>query len=297
MTVKNTETMRHLYVALLCLLLAACSRPAGMPLTVSGNAVYYWRTVFSLSAAEQAFLSSHHIGRVYCRYFDVVNDGERGPMPHATIAFSGPLPQHVRLVPTVFIMNDCMTHCPDSLARLIVNRIVQMNETNDVEGVDEIQMDCDYSLRTRAAYYRFLGQLRSEARRHGFSLSVTIRLHQLSMPAPPADYGVLMLYNTGLPERFAERNPILDMRDVTPYLRHLKDYPLPLAAAYPVFQWQRTIHGVQIAHEAPFSEVMLTKKAVEKERDDLRQLIIAYHLSEENIDRYTTTEYEAIYRH
>ena len=50
------------------------------------------------------------------------------------------------------------------------------------------------------------------------------------MEAPPVDYGALMLYNTGDPQKWTERNPILDHRYVAPYLRHLEDFPLPLAA-------------------------------------------------------------------
>ncbi len=110
-------------------------------------------------------------------------------------------------------------------------------------------------------------------------LSTTIRLHQLSMEVPPADYGVLMLYNTGNPEKYAERNPILDIRDVMLYISKLDDYALPLAAAYPVFLWQRTIYGVHVDHWV--------------EADT----ILTYHLDKENIKRYTSETYETIYHH
>jgi hypothetical protein len=39
------------------------------------------------------------------------------------------------------------------------------------------------------------------------------------------------------------------------------------------------------------------KQAVEQRRDELRHRIITYHLSEENINRYNTKDYEAIYHH
>jgi len=284
-------------VIILCCLLAACGRQEGLPEGRRGNAAYYWRTVFSLDSTELSFVRQYAIGTLYCRYFDVVNTPSAGPMPNATISFQHPLPDGVELVPTVFVMEDCMHRYPDSLAARIVRRVAQMNETNDVTGVRELQIDCDYTLRSRDTYYRFLREVGAEARRHGWRLSTTIRLHQLSMPAPPVDYGVLMLYNTGAPERFAERNPILDLRDVMPYLHHLSDYPLPLAAAYPVFEWQRMVHGVNIAHEALPADILHTKQAVEQKRDDLRQLILTYHLSTENIDRYQPEHYEAIYHH
>lgn len=291
-----------LYLITACLLLlTGCSRQQVPVLPREGNAVYYWRTVLALDSTEQAFLTHHDIRTLYCRYFDVVMDEQQGPMPNATLQFAQSVADSIEVVPTVFIMNDCMQGNVggqlDTLARRIVKRIVQMNETNEVKNVSEIQIDCDYTLRNREVYYGFLKTIRNEARRQGLGLSVTIRLHQLSMPPPPADYGVLMLYNTGEPERFAERNPILDLRDVKPYLPYLKDYALPMGAAYPVFLWQRILHGVRIDHVADYDEVMRTKRLVEAERNDLRQLIMTYHLDKENIHRYTLQQYEAIYHH
>lgn len=263
-----------------------------------GNAVYYWRTDLHLDSAERAFLNTYDIGRIYCRYFDVVmHDSE--PMPNATITFSSSIPESVEIVPTVFITEDVLHHPIDSLAERIVRRIVQMNETNDIKGVHEIQIDCDYTLRSRETYYNFLQAVANSAlfTSHFSLLSTTIRLHQLAMPEPPADYGVLMLYNTGDPTAFNGRNPILDIRDVAPYLHYLPDYQLPLAAAYPVFFWSRKIHGVRVQHTADIKEILEVKQAVEARRQDLRQLIITYHLSTENIQRYQPEEYEKIFSH
>jgi hypothetical protein len=117
------------------------------------------------------------------------------------------------------------------------------------------------------------------------------------MPVPPADYGVLMLYNTGDPRKFQQRNPVLDLRDVQPYLHRLANYDLPLAAAYPVYRWQRTIYGVRIEHTVEASELLRVKKAVEKQRPSLSRSIITYHLDKENINRYKPEDYEAIYHH
>ena len=117
------------------------------------------------------------------------------------------------------------------------------------------------------------------------------------MPAPPADYGVLMMYNTGDPRNFEQRNPILDIRDVDPYLRYLRGYKLPLAVAYPVYRWQRNIFGVNVEHTVEADEILRVKRAVEQRRPQLKQNIILYHLDKENINRYTKRDYEEIYRH
>ena len=120
-----------------------------------GNGVYYWRTDLRLDSTERAFLQQHHIKKVYCRYFDVVmTDGE--PMPNATMTFTDTLPEGVEVVPTVYITEDCMHRQHEGLAEKIVRRIAQMNETNDIRGVREIQIDCDYTDRSRQIYYAFL---------------------------------------------------------------------------------------------------------------------------------------------
>ena len=143
-------------------------------------------------------------------------------------------------------------------------------------------------------YYQFLKEVKEAWGQH---LSTTIRLHQLSMPAPPVDDGVLMLYNTGDPRKWTERNPILDIRDVAPFLKRLDTYPLPLAAAYPVFSWLRIINGVHIEHTAEAVEILKVKKAVESKRKGLKRSIITYHLDKDNINRYKPDTYEEIYHH
>ena len=274
-------------------LLTGCAKQSGMP---QQNAVYYWRTEWRLDSLERGFLTRYQVEKVYCRYFDVVMTDDE-PMPNATITFTEPVDEALTIVPTVYITEDCMHQSHDGLARKIVERIVQMNETNDVAGVSEIQIDCDYTSRSRHTYYQFLDEVRQVARSHDMLLSVTIRLHQLSMAVPPADYGVLMLYNTGDPMNFQERNPILDMRDVQPYLRYLKDYSLPLAAAYPVFLWQRDIYGVHVEHSVEADEILKVKDAVEERRPELSRTILTFHLDQDNINRYKPETYEAIFHH
>lgn len=258
------------------------------------NAVYYWRTDFRIDSTERAFLSLYNINKVYCRYFDVVMSEEQGPVPNATTTFSDSLPIGVEMIPTIYITEDCMHQDPKGLAEKLVKRIQQMNETNDIKGVQEIQIDCDYTAKSRKVYYQFLKEVKSAWKQR---LSTTIRLHQLSMEEPPVDYGALMLYNTGDPRKWTERNPILDARDVYPYVKRLDDYPLPLAAAYPVFSWLRVIQGVNIEHTVEADEIIKVKQMVEKERKDLSRAIITYHLDKENINRYKPETYEEIFHH
>jgi hypothetical protein len=275
------------------LMLTGCQQQSPMP---QQNSVYYWRTEWHLDSVERNFLKQYDIQKVYCRYFDVVMRNDE-PMPNATISFAEPVDPSLSIVPTVYITEDCMHSEHKGLAKKIVERIIQMNETNDVKQVKEIQIDCDYTGRSMKTYYQFLEDVRKIADQHDMRLSTTIRLHQLSMEVPPADYGVLMLYNTGNPQKYAERNPILDIRDVMPYISKLDDYALPLATAYPVFLWQRTIYGVHVNHWVEADEILKVKDAVEEKRPELRRTILTYHLDKENIKRYTPETYETIYHH
>ena len=302
---------RLLLLLLPALLLVACQRDNQT--LAEQNGVYYWRTTLRLDSAERAFLHQHHIRKVYCRYFDVVMGEEGEPVPNATLAFTDTLPGDIEVVPTVYITEDCMHKAHPHLAEKLVKRILQMNETNDIADVREIQIDCDYTVRSRDIYYNFLKEVDQELTANSTQsrpiVSTTIRLHQLAMPVPPVDYGVLMIYNTGDPNKFVERrsadgrlleegrNPVLDLRDVMPYVKYLDDYSLPLGAAYPVYQWERTVYGVHLEHTVAADEILRVKQAVERARPDLSRTIVTYCLDKENIQRYNSETYEEIYRH
>ena len=279
---------------LLLLAMTACEKQSARKTLESGNAVYYWRTDLRLDSTERAFLAQYHINKVYCRYFDVVMNDDGEPKPNATISFGDTLPDSIEIIPTVYITEDCMHETHEGLAEKIVKRVRQMNETNDIRNVREIQIDCDYTSKSRKRYYAFLEEV---CKLWGETLSTTIRLHQLAMEAPPVDYGVLMIYNTGDPRKWEERNPILDFRDVEPYLRRLDGYPLPMAAAYPVFQWTYRVHGVRVDRTVEAEVILQVKKAMESERKDLSRQIITYHLDKDNIERYKPETYEEIYHH
>ncbi|MDY2932449.1 MAG: hypothetical protein SOT90_10100, partial [Muribaculaceae bacterium] len=95
-----------------------------------------------------------------------------------------------------------------------------------------------------------------------WSLSSTIRLHQLARKAPPVDYGVLMVYNTGNFRDPDAKNSIISIDDVEKYLSRLDDYPLHLDVAYPTYSWQLLfrkrqfmglLNGVNVADTARFA--------------------------------------------
>lgn len=231
------------YILLLLLVLVAACKPSGKGVDNPKPAVYYWRTSLYLDSTERQFMQQNKVGKMYVRYFDVVVDSKKQLRPNATITFQESVPQGIEVIPTIFIVNECCNHNLDTIAQLLVDRVLQMNETHDIKGVKELQIDCDWSVKTQDAYFKFLEQVRQLLQTKNMTLSATIRLHQLSMTPPPVDYGALMMYNTGELKNSKQRNPILDKRDVEPYLKHLAAYKLPLCAAYPNFGWQLLYTG------------------------------------------------------
>ena len=202
------------------------------------NAVYYWKTVFTLNDDEKLWLSDHQIGRLYIRYFDISFDADGNPVPIATIRFTDPVPEDLEIVPTVFIDNDVFKRCNMTpYALRTVTRILTMSLTNDVYNIREVQLDCDWTKTTESEWFAFADTVRNELQKRKIMLSSTIRLHQLNMPAPPVDRGVLMCYNTGAVRSNATGNSILSADDVSLYAKRLQTYTLPLDIAYPTFSW------------------------------------------------------------
>ena len=234
----------NLMLTLLFVTVACGCKPERKAIDNPKPAVYYWRTSFHLDDVERQFLSDYKVERMYVRYFDVVVDGKSQQLrPNATITFNDSVPAGIEVIPTIFIVNECVNHNIDTIAQLLVDRVLQMNETHDIAGVKELQIDCDWTVKTQDAYFAFLEHVRQLLADKGMKLSATIRLHQLAMKAPPVDYGVLMMYNTGDLKNSKQRNPILDKRDVEPYLKYLASYSLPICAAYPNFGWQLLYTG------------------------------------------------------
>ena len=198
---------------------------------------YFWRTQFELSKDEKKVIYSNEVKKLYVRYFDVaIQQGK--PFPVAPIHF---LDKKIdqEIVPVVFIKNEVFLSKSVNLNDLknkILRLIQQINKVNKIL-INEVQIDCDWSLESKDAYMKFLLLLKKENK---VTISTTIRLHQIKYfkdtRVPPVDYGVLMFYNMG---QLSARgtNSIYDKKIAKKYLYHLKDYPLKLSIALPIFSW------------------------------------------------------------
>lgn len=305
-----------LSTAVVCFLLSmgltlSCSKPKPMPTTM--RSVYYWSTTLNMDSVKTAFMRNYDISRMYIRYFDVVADQSGRAVPNATLKFATDVPQGIDIVPTVFVMPECLRQDRSRLASLIVKRVVQMNETNDVYNVKEIQIDCDWTQSTRQLYAKFMQAMMRECHSRHLKLSSTIRLHQLAQTPPPADRGVLMMYNTGDATDIRCHKPILDMHDAAPYLPRLNDYKLKLSTAYPIFTWRILFRGgrfVGFIHndgEYPIlpsdsialrqpsaADIIEAVNVIGSRRPDANNEIILFDLNNHNINRLKHKDYEKI---
>ena len=305
-----------LSTAVVCFLLSigltlSCSKPKPMPTTM--RSVYYWSTTLNMDSVKTAFMRNYDISRMYIRYFDVVADQSGRAVPNATLKFATDVPQGIDIVPTVFVMPECLRQDRSRLASLIVKRVVQMNETNDVYNVKEIQIDCDWTQSTRRQYDDFMHAMLAECHSRKLLLSSTIRLHQLAQSPPSADRGVLMVYNTGDATDINCQKPILDMHDAAPYLPRLNDYKLKLSTAYPIFTWRILFRGgrfVGFIHndgEYPIlpsdsialrqpsaADIIEAVNVIGSRRPDANNEIILFDLNNHNINRLKHKDYEKI---
>lgn len=236
MTLPHSRHIIAFMAATVAILLLSCGSDRHN--TPQGNAIYYWRTTLSLSPQERASLGDLDIRTLYLHMFDIrEKDGELRPT--STLIFNYTIPENIEIVPVVFIEPSALngTASTDSLADRIISRVDRMLTLNGYPRPSEVQIDFDWTLRNRDLYYGILRRAYEVLHSEGRRLSTTIRLHQLSQPVPPVDYGVLMVYNVGRVTSPDETNSILSRETVRPYLKALHKYTLPLATALPVYSW------------------------------------------------------------
>lgn len=200
---------------------------------------YYWKTVYEVTAVEQAALKENNVQKLYIRYFDVDLDSKsKKAYPRSPIRFKTK-PSVKNIVPVVFIQNKVMLQSGlqvDSLAQKTFDFIQKINQTNGLTTT-EVQIDCDWSLQSKSNYLAFIESFKRISKT---KISATIRLHQVKYfektKIPNVDSGVLMYYNMGT-IAVNSLNSIYDEGIAKRYISSLKKYPLPLNIALPIYAW------------------------------------------------------------
>ena len=210
---------------------------------------YHWKTDFHLTDFEKKYCKQLKINKLYVRLFDVDwDDATRFPKPIAVVDSLEKTDWEI--IPTIFITNKTFTQLADNqvdtLAKLIFDKIslkiepnvIARNVATERGNFNEIQIDCDWTATTRDRFFSFLKKIKTVSNK---KISATIRLHQVKFKektgVPPVDAGVLMAYNMGNLEDLETQNSILDIEILKTYVSKLKNYPLKLDVALPIFSW------------------------------------------------------------
>ena len=217
--------------------------------TLSKKGIYYWKTVFSLNDYEKEFLQKHDISRLYIRMFDVALQNQNATdtlalVPVGTIQFKDQVPEHMEVIPTVYITYESLRQLDamsynecDSYIDRILRRVENMVSFHELPNVKEVQFDCDWTESTHWTYRHICEAAKNRLNSKEIKFSITLRLHQMDDDYQmPADRGVLMLYNTGSFKNPNVTNSILTYNDAEPYIwKHWIEYPVDYA--YPTYSW------------------------------------------------------------
>jgi hypothetical protein len=232
------------------LIAARCNDTGKTKSFVISRAFYYWKSIYHNNALEQATLQKLRTEKIYIKYFDVDwnYDDNRSPEhsgPLAQIQFQDKPRSSIEIIPCVFITNRCMNKTDSAeipgLAANIAHLISGINTQNNIDSVKELQIDCDWTENTSDKYFYLLKELKKQPYFQNRILSVTIRFFQVKFKkrtgVPPADKGLLMVYNMGNLKDPGAENSVLDNKLLEEYAEYLTDYPLKLDIALPLFGW------------------------------------------------------------
>lgn len=220
----------------------------------SERAFYFWKTRYLIRPYEAHFLKELKIRKLYLRFFDVGwNDIQQLPEPVAEISFADRPDSALHIIPVVYITTKALEKArTDSMPVLALHiyRKVATIASQQAISFSELQLDCDWTEKTRCNYFLLIQCLKKSLRQVNKSISVTIRLHQIKYAGltgiPDADRGMLLFYNMGNVKNKSDINSIYNETDANRYVEYTGQYSLPLDMALPVFYWAVHIRGEQV---------------------------------------------------
>lgn len=299
MKIKLTTTLLNSLFGLLLLAIGTVPGLTSCSGTVTetpdpANAVYYWRQELRLSDEERSWMERHEVKKMYLHLFDVERGNDGQLMPRTTLTVTDLPAADVEVIPVVFLTPSLMrdTTGLSALPELLVRRAEAIMQQNELGQMRELQIDFDWTRSNQMRYFVMLSDIRSQLDGMGDvegkprRLSATIRLHQLQMQAPPVDYGALMVYNVGHIQQYDEPNSILTQELVEPYLKHLRNYDLPLCTALPTYSWDLLfhdnefrciLHGVNVKDTADYAPAALLPEDLRKNLPETGEWMVARH--------------------
>jgi len=240
--------MRHIFLLLaFSAVFFSCSHKAEHV----ERAFYYWKNnEYELTGGERQLLDALKIRKMYLKCFEVEYNDVMGGIPIAKSRMHEPYyyddeKRHdsINVIPAVYIKNEVFLKSSrqelDTLAANVDFLAVKYIKIYK-KGikVKELQIDCDWTLKSRDNYFYFLNKLKKIS---GKQISCTLRLYPYKYPdkmgVPPVDKATLMCYNLINPLASKNQNSILDVDELSKYLNKRRKYKLHLDIALPVFSW------------------------------------------------------------
>lgn len=249
------------YVALILLIVSiifsSCTEKKPDILTGS----YYWQNSKSLlTDNEYDGIKNIHPDKLYIKFFEVEKDDVFGNKPVAKSRLLIPdmkywnsfskdtvlrnIMRNLKIIPVIFIENkvfkEIRTNYIDTLALNIVFLIEKYfnNIKYNNQSIEEIQIDCDWTLSTKNEYFLLLEKIRNII---DYKISCTLRLYpykyQSNMGIPPVDKVSLMCYNFFSPLERGYENSIQNNNEMLKYIKDVKSYPLQTDIILPLFSW------------------------------------------------------------
>ena len=278
----------------ICFLLVLFSSCTEDKLPLKSESFYYWKTVFNVSDKEQNVLNNKNVEKLYVRFFDLdVVDGNVEPV--GKIVFKSKPDREI--VPVLFITNSVFKMDELNEDELVTKTLDLIDKISNYEEITykEIQIDCDWSDKTKDSYFKFLGRIKQKSEK---IISATIRLHQVKYPdrtgIPPVDYGVLMYYNMGKLGA-NDKNSIYDRETALKYTPSLASYKLPLKTALPIFRWGVQLRNNQIISLIPkinLAEISNLKNISSTKYQVLKDTHYKnYYLKKEDVIKYESVDF------
>lgn len=212
------------------------------------KAFYYWKSnEWELTKGEDSVIKAINPEKLYVKFFEVSHDEMMDNIPIAKSQLSNYNLESLNgtIIPTVYLANDVFLKSSERELDSLVNNVDFLISKYCLERFDiikpkEIQMDCDWTPKSRDKYFYFLQKLKVKAKTQ---VSCTLRLYPYKYPdkmgVPPVDKVMLMCYNLVNPLESENANSILDTDELSKYLDRKRDYPLHVDVALPIFSWMQ----------------------------------------------------------
>ena len=228
-------------ILILILLVCSCNDE-----TSFSYSTYWWKNNTELNKSQKLFLRKNKIKKIYLKIFDLkfdeINNKILTPGVNAGIN-----EKNLNIIPVIYIENSILKNFKtDTIFDILKNKIKNSLDLGIIKNINFLQVDCDWTLKTKKSYFDLLNLLSNEVD----ELSATIRLHQIKYHnvtgVPPVKKGVIMIYNLESPVDTNTENSIFTYKNAMKYLKKLKEYPIRLDIGLPAFSWGVHYHHGKI---------------------------------------------------